>query len=466
MPSSSSAASEETVLALAEACFRFSPKIAIRPGEAVFIDITGNQNLYTEEALIVRLLSLAGRFVESGEWSRAAIAGSAPEALALARHRSRCVAKAGEALRLPISVLKDYAVPFGVRLESRLKDEERVHAAARIAAVMAELGVTTLGGFAGLPENSLASRLGREGVEFQALVKSRLTLAWPGFHPRARVSESIPVDEGFGENVESLGFLLKTLLDRAMARLRGRAERAASVRIVLDLERWSTGQHRREWSVSFPMAQGSAGGALPLLLEKLRFELDRNPLTSPAQSLMLEVDEVVPGRAAQRNFFNRQEENDEALEGLYLRLTQKLGEEGIFVANLVDSHLPEGAWRRGGVESRRSLPQVKLVRRKKRETDEKRTQAKRVIPSARRPLRVLGRPERLEVRGPLLRRATGAVTWRAASWEGPERLSGEWWKGSGGFDRDYYRVVTEDGRHLWVFEERGNRRYWLHGYFD
>ena len=452
--------------ALAEACFRFSPQVAIRPGEAVFIDITKSQHLFTEEALMVRLLSLAGRFVETGEWSRVAIAGSAPEALALARHKSRTVGRKGDVRRLPVAVLRDYAAPFGIRLETRASDEERMRSASRIIQVMGELGVTSLGGFEDLPENTLASRFGREGVELQALVRGKIPAAWPGFHPQPRVSESIAVDEGFGESIEALGFLLKTVLDRGMARLRGRAERASTVSVLLSLEKWSTSEHRREFQVNFPMPQGSAQGALPLLIEKLRFELEREPLSAPVQTVTLEVQDTVPGRSAQRNFFNAQEEKDEALEGLYVRLTQKLGEEGIFVANLVDTHRPEEAWARGRLEKRRSENRRVLRTTRRKKAEKSSSCLGSAIEPARRPLRVLRRPERLEVRGPLMRRAAGAVTWRVMAWDGPERLSGEWWKGRGGFDRDYYRVVTEDGRQLWVFEERGNQRYWLQGYFD
>ena len=35
-----------------------------------------------------------------------------------------------------------------------------------------------------------------------------------------------------------------------------------------------------------------------------------------------------------------------------------------------------------------------------------------------------------------------------------------------GFNRDYYRVVTESGEQLWVFAIPSREGFYLHGYFD
>ena len=51
--------------------------------------------------------------------------------------------------------------------------------------------------------------------------------------------------------------------------------------------------------------------------------------------------------------------------------------------------------------------------------------------------------------------------------EGPERLSGDWWKSP--YRREYYRVCTDRGELLWLFREqrRGEEPRWcLHGWWD
>jgi protein ImuB len=51
--------------------------------------------------------------------------------------------------------------------------------------------------------------------------------------------------------------------------------------------------------------------------------------------------------------------------------------------------------------------------------------------------------------------------------EGPERLSGDWWKDP--YRREYFRVCTSAGELLWLFREyrrSGELRWWLHGWWD
>jgi protein ImuB len=51
--------------------------------------------------------------------------------------------------------------------------------------------------------------------------------------------------------------------------------------------------------------------------------------------------------------------------------------------------------------------------------------------------------------------------------EGPERLSGDWWKDP--YRREYFRVCTSAGELFWLFREyrrNGELRWWLHGWWD
>ena len=66
----------------------------------------------------------------------------------------------------------------------------------------------------------------------------------------------------------------------------------------------------------------------------------------------------------------------------------------------------------------------------------------------------------LEVRGAGSARAIAAA-------EGPERLSGDWWKDP--YRREYFRVCTVEGELLWLYREvrrSGELRWWLHGWWD
>ena len=59
-----------------------------------------------------------------------------------------------------------------------------------------------------------------------------------------------------------------------------------------------------------------------------------------------------------------------------------------------------------------------------------------------------------------------------ARYEGPERISGEWWHtGDTSPTRDYYRIEDADGRRFWIFRHglyAGASRppdWYLHGLF-
>ena len=47
---------------------------------------------------------------------------------------------------------------------------------------------------------------------------------------------------------------------------------------------------------------------------------------------------------------------------------------------------------------------------------------------------------------------------------GPDRLGGCWWENA--HERDYFLVETRTAEILWMFEDRRNRSWYLHGFVD
>ncbi|MGZ3699438.1 MAG: hypothetical protein ACXWP5_14950 [Bdellovibrionota bacterium] len=447
----SPAFSERDFQALAESCLRFSPQLAVRAGEAVFLDITKCRALFSEETLRARLTRLARRYGKS-EWEyRVAFAESAPAASVAALYPGYGATR--NLAELPLEALLDYASPFGVDLDIH----KRV---TRMIRMLELLGVRTVSDFATMPRAGLASRFGREAAELSACVWGEVEAAWPGFHPLEKVSERAEIQDletscGKWMNLETLSFVLKGTIDRAMSRLKGRDERASSIAIHLQLEKWSTlKKAERTFRVELPIGQGSSAGLLPILQDKLGFELAREPLAAPVEAVTLEILETMPGRGLQRDFFHRKEERAEAWDSLVGRLAQKLGRKRVFTAEAVDRYLPERAWVRTlSSDQRRAL-----------------APALALSGEAQRPARVLEKPEPLARDGSQLVHLSGK-RWKVMSWDGPERLSGEWWRDqrkSEGFHRDYYRVATETGEWLWVFLNRKAKvpTFYLQGYFD
>src|SRR3954451_16622163 len=88
----------------AEACYRFTPVLAIRTSEALFLDITGCHTLFSRDTFIRRLYGLFKKFsVGMRVDIRVTFAQEASTALALARY-SQCQRKED----LPLEALLDY----------------------------------------------------------------------------------------------------------------------------------------------------------------------------------------------------------------------------------------------------------------------------------------------------------------------------------------------------------------------
>ena len=441
----------ETLHALAEACFRFTPQIAL--GErAVFLEIGASHRLFSEQLLTMRLDRLAKRF---GFLSRVTFGGSAGEALALARYPSFLYAR-----DLPLESLTGYAFPFVSERGS--PDPEAVKKIAELIRTLKLLGLKTVGELATLPPPALASRFGKEALKLGGCVRAEGPgrpghgEAWPGFHPSPRVLEKAPVENS--ETLEAILFVLRGLADRIIARLYGRGERASVLNIRFDLVKWgsrcseSGKALRREFKLSLPLAQGSVSGLIPIMRDYLSQRLESEPFDAPVDSVQLEVLETVPSRSAQRDFFSKKEEEAETWDALVARLAQKLGKDRVFTA------IPE----------RRYLPEKAYSRSLKRASPGPKGQASEQPFWPPRPTRLLAHPRILGTLG-------------ASSLEGPERLSGEWWDSQyEGFNRDYYRLKTASGEELWVFLNRNMSRaassgspksaeeevLYLHGYFD
>ena len=96
-----------------------------------------------------------------------------------------------------------------------------------------------------------------------------------------------------------------------------------------------------------------------------------------------------------------------------------------------------------------------------------------------RPVRLLARPDPIEVIALLPDHPPVAITWRGKRRrvrraDGPERIFGEWWTRSSEFDavRDYFVIEDDDGERLWIFRSgdgvdlaTGSHKWFLHGIF-
>jgi hypothetical protein len=415
---------EQTNLeALAEALLRFTPRVCI--GEnSVFLDIAGCQGLYTEPGLRLRIQVLMGRL---GVKYRLAIATDLPTALALAVFRQN------HRDLLPIDALQIYASPF-----------KTSQSMAKVIGVFKRLGLRTLHDVKTLPFDTLAARVGKDG--FQALLQahSPAPAAWRRFVAPEKVVEFCAVDDSHGvRDYQSVLFIVKGLLDKALLRLRGRGELILEVELRIVQERHSTVERPvRTWRFDLPKPLGSSQGLLPIFHERLMETLRRAPLVADVRRLELEVLRTAPGGLRQVDFFSKKEEELESLRSIVSRLSERLGGERVFFASPQTTYTPEKGWRKS------TEPVVEQL-----------SSAISALP--RRPARLLRKPMPICRKGDQLRQA--GREWRVVAQYGPERLGGEWWWRES--ERDYYRVRVDSGEEFWIFTD-DQKRCFLHGVFD
>jgi len=424
--------------------------VALRPAEAVFVDIEPSAK-NTEEGLVLRALMLCKRFRFT---PRITVADDAPTALAMARFRC------DSPKDLPLESLLDYASPF----ERWDPSDPRAKRMGYILLSLRGLGIKSLEDFTRLAPGSLVSRFGEEGQSLGRDIRESLTRPWPRFAPEERIVEARELRELETQSAcEDFALVLnglESVVDAAVARLRGRGVRAASVRVELGLECGGV----RRWNLWLPVPQGSTRGMMPVLRDRMRFDLDREPLGSGVVTARFFVLETVRSRRVQGDLFHGSAEEAEAWDALLGRLCAQLGKEHVFVGKPEERHLPERAWSRVLESHPRGGPRGQGPPEKGTLGMPGRAE-KAVLPP--RPTRLLPQPQRLRKAGRVLTSLKDGRQWVVRHWLEGERISGEWWfhPNHVPYDRNYAQVVTEGGERLWTFATTDGNLY-LHGYFD
>jgi protein ImuB len=434
---------------------RYTPLVALTPPDGLMLDITGAAHLLGGEAALQA--DLVQRLAAQGFAVLTAIAGTPGGAHALA-HGGRAGAivadEALEAALAPLSVA-------GLRLDTDT------------VAGLRRAGLTRIGDLMERPRAPLAARFGARLLHRldQALGRDEEAIG-----PRQPVAPAM-VERRFAEPIvreDDVSAVALGLAGDLQQRLRERGEGACHA--VLIVFRVDGAVRQIEISLAAPCRDATVlHGLLALRLAHLADPLDPGfgfdlvrlsatrtgpcPETAPA----LPAIDLEAGAAAGRL---------EHLTRLGDRLAARFGAANVRVPAIADAHLPEqaGPLRRFGEAA---LPAPAGPQGAPPSLAE-------VGPT--RPLRLFEPPEPVEIMaevpdGPPLRVLWRRQTLRVAAAEGPERMATVWWHGGGHIPdpgagpRDYYRVVDEQGRRLWIYRdgmfEGGRRppRWYVHGVF-
>jgi protein ImuB len=428
-------ADEAALAQLAGWCERYTPMAAPDAPEGLWLDITGCTAEFATEPELMQ--DLAGRLERNAIACRLAVAGTSGAAWALVHAGADRVSLAAgeEAAALA-------ALPIAnLRLE------------AGTIAGLRRLGLRTVKDLMRTPRAQITARFGAAPMLRldQALGAVEEAIDWP--RPPIEWQERLAFAEPIGTAED---------LRRAVAQLAGRLCRRMA-------EKDKGGQRfvASFFRVDEEVPRIAVGTALPVrdatyLAKLLGEKLDSVDPGFGIEVMSLEAETVALLRAPQSQLMAAQDPS-ERLAGVVDTLANRLGTERISRVAPYASHVPERA-----VQRVSPLP----VKQPSWVDD----------PSAPRPIRLLHRPEEIEVIAivpddPPVRFTWRGVAHRVRAAAGPERIAAEWWRdkqarGRPETDlvRDYYRVEDSDGARFWIFRaglHGGDRmpRWYLHGLF-
>lgn len=427
---------QDAVPSVAENFLIFSPRVHYRAPGLVFLDITstakmfgGEQKLLEEALYVSRELfpeTVAG--VADSPWGAQALAAERPNSISL-----------------PTQELSDLANAPLARLHQLegLIAWKSSHEVEEIVDFFHILGVHRLSDIRGFQIDSFRERWKETGA-----------LIWKRLHglDKQVISPLLPTEAlldyvHLDFPVSLLPFLLHCLegcLHRLMARLQGRGEFAQKLIIQLFCE-YSGRAHVIELQPASPNRN------LELFIKLLGNKLSEVNLENPIKQIEVEVIPC-PERIQQLSFFEPRVSDQEKLSQLVSVLNQASLTTGFLRPK--DEILPEESW---SVTS--EFEEYKPV-----EDDvEIEGQSFQIRPAysfslaqAPRPSRLLKKPKRLSTQE--------LDRFQFLSHQPIERLEDSWWENSRG--RDYFFALAPQGQFVWLFYDRIETQYYLHGYFD
>ena len=416
----------------------FSPRIERHGDTCVVLDVAGlGRLLGNAEGIASELLRTA---VERGIKGAIAVAPTQTAARLLAAANVEVTVVTGDVAAavapLPIEVLATAG-----------------EGPPRLFDILRRWGIRTIGEYAVLPPDEVASRFGQAGVAVQRLARgidARPLMPDPGV-PRflERMELEWPIEE-----LEPLSFVFARLLDPLESALE-RADRAGAA-IRLDLRLVDRQVHSRMLQLPAPIRDARVLRTLLLL------DLESHPPSAGIDIVTIEIDPA-PSRIVQYSLLERATPSPETLATLTARLNALVGETRCGSAMLVDSHRPDafemprfnpGAHRRS--VSLRDQPPAPSPRPAAETL---------VLRRYRPPVAIRVRVERgRPVHVPVDRKGMpgGAVTQAAGPW----RTSGEWWNSNGHWDRDEWDISLSDGSLCRIYCDRVTEGWFLDGVID
>jgi protein ImuB len=414
---------ERAVTGIAGQLRRYTPDVepgpADRPG-LFWLNAAGLERLYPS---LVRWAEQIRLELERSGFGATVIAGfSRFGSYAVARHKRGVVvfrAPADEraaAARVPLDRLD---------LEPAARD------------ALAKLGVVTVGDFVRLPSEGIGGRFGPEAQILHRSASGALCLPLQPARPLPPAMQRLHLDHP-EISMDRLMAVVEKLVHPLLRSLAERSQRLAGLHLGFRFER--LGDHVERLRPAAPTLDAAQ------LLELIRLRLEAVRKLPDAVVEVVLVAEGIAAAREQKRLFEEQPRRDlDAANRALARIRAEMGDDAVVHAVPREGHLPEGSfsWEKiDALAAPRALEQDRgrLIRR---------------LYDRPQPLRSRSRHEpdgwmlRGLERGPVIR------------FQGPYIVAGGWWQRP--VQREYHYAETREGDLLWVYYDRPQRRWYLHG---
>ena len=335
-------------------------------------------------------------------------------------------------------------------------NEERAHARALpitrlgfppdLRDALAQLALTTLGGFIDLPEDGIRKRFGNEAYGLYKMARDEF------FSP---IESNVP-DEPFAEgtildhpesNAERLMAIIDKMLDAILLLMREKSRLLATVSISLVLD---NGEKRNE--LLRPAAPTLEATQILRLIE---LRLQTISLLSGVVDISVYAEGVSATQKQLELFAKKPRRDFEAVERAFAQLRAEFGDRAVMRARLRDGHLPEACYEWEPMD-KLSAPTPRKIKA--------RNLVRRIF--ARSMALLSWARHQGDGRLPsIMEHSSDAPAGRlgmdGSDTVGPYIVSGGWWRRR--IHREYYFVRSPQGRWLWVYYDKRRKKAFVQG---
>jgi protein ImuB len=307
---------------------------------------------------------------------------------------------------------------------------------------LARLGVVTLGQMVRLPAGGILERFGKQAHMLYQLAAGQRWDPLVATRPVDVLQERVLLDdEEF--DVERLMFIVKAAVDRLIISLARRRRAVTALYVELQLKLSVAQTHVQTQCVK--PAAATLDSAILARLVHLRLSGSAAPV-APVNEIRVWADDVAATSEQLALFAQAPRRNLRAANEALARLRAELGDDAVVRAVLREGHLPEASftWERLA-STQLASPTTKAIRPLVRRVHSR----SQLLPS-----------QSTSVRndGWLLSGLEHGAVVRIV---GPYVVSGGWWASE--IHREYHYAETRRGDCLWVYYDRGRRRWFWQG---